>query len=129
MIGGRRGGGIGGQSGQAKQGSFEYAVAEFTSKLASGDYTGIDYLIGSKAKGLLAQLRDGEVSQEKKDELKATFDSVTIQNETRKNRGAAIEIYVKGKLGHLILLSVGKEGGVFKIKDMKINEPGATKKR
>lgn len=119
----------GGQNNQYKQGSFEHTVTEFTSKVAAGDYTGMDYLVSSKAKGLLAEIRDDEVGDEKKDELKSTFASAAPQDNTRKNKGSAVEIYVKGKLGHMIQLSVGKEEGVFKIKEMKIHEPGASKKR
>ncbi len=114
---------------QHKQGTLDYAITEFAGKIAAGDYAGLEYVISSKAKGLLAEIRDGEISDDKKTELKATFASATPQENTRKNKGSTVEIYLKGKLGHMLQLSVGKEDGVFKIRELKIHEPGATKKR
>jgi hypothetical protein len=112
-----------------KPGSWEHAVLTFVEKVAAGDYSTLDYVVSSRAKGLLAEIRNGELSPERIDELKASFDSAAPQPETFKNTGAAIVITMKGKLGHAIVLTVGKEDGVFKVRDLKISEPGATKKR
>ena len=46
-----------------------------------------------------------------------------------KNTGSAIALPVHGKDGHVIQLSIGKENGEFKIKDVKVHDPGAKKKR
>jgi hypothetical protein len=119
----------GGNQNKPKPGSWEHAMLTFTEKVAEGDYSGLEYLITSKAKGLLAEIRDGEVSEERIEELKASFAEAAPQPESLKKTGASIILAMKGKLGHLIVLTVGKEDGVFKIRDMKINEPGATRKR
>ena len=124
-----RGNGPGGQNRQDKPGSFEYVINEFTSKMAAGDYTELDSLISTRARGQLAKLRDGEVDDEQKAELAAAFEDASVESNTRKNRGATLEIHVKGNQGHLIVLAAGKDKGEFKIRDMKIHEPGASKNR
>jgi hypothetical protein len=112
-----------------KPGTWQYAVLTFAEKVAAGDTSGLDYVVSSKAKGLLAEIRDGELSPEKLDELKASFAEAAPQMESIKNTGGSIIIDLKGKLGHILTLTVGKEGRDFKVRDLKISEPGATKKR
>jgi hypothetical protein len=120
--------GAGGQN-QAKPGSFEHVVTEFTNKMSAGDYTGMDELVASKARGTLAEIRDGELSEDQQAELKSAFEEASVDLKTRKNRGATIEVYAKGKQGHRILLAVGKDGDQLKLRDMDIREPSGSKKR
>lgn len=129
LAGAGAGGGAYGNQNRPKQGTWEYAVVTFMEKVAEGDYSGMEYLVTSKAKGLLKEIRDDEVRAEKKDELKAAFAEASFVEGSAKNTGAARNLSMKGKLGHVIQLSVSKENGEFRIRELKINEPGATKKR
>lgn len=127
-----RAGGIGGagnQNQKFKPGSWEHAIDTFAQRMAAGEFSGMEFLISSKAKGLLGELRDGEASEERLEDLKGAFAEPTPLPETKKNAGSSVSITIKGKLGHHMTLTVAKEDGVYKIRDMKISEPGASRKR
>ena len=69
------GGGLGGQSFQP--GSAEAAVAKFCAAMADSNLTEAGQYISPKAKGLLAQIRDGNITDEKIESLKASFKELT----------------------------------------------------
>jgi hypothetical protein len=122
-------GGAGNQNQKFKPGSWEHAIDTFAQRMAAGDFSGLEYVISSKAKGLLGEIRDGALSEERLEDLKAAFAEPTPLPETKKNAGSSVSITIKGKLGHHMTLTVGREDGVFKIRDLKISEPGASRKR
>lgn len=126
-AGGRDGGAAGRDGGGTGQkppaGSWKYAVLTFSEKIAAGEDSGYEKLINSKAKGLLAEIRDGELDPDKLEDLKKSFAEATPLMQSIKNTGTTIEIKLKGKLGHIITVTTAKEGKEFKVRDLKITEP------
>jgi hypothetical protein len=62
-----------GATSQFEPGSAEEALAKFCVAMADSNLTEAAEYISPKAKGLLAQIRDGSLSEEKTDELKESF--------------------------------------------------------
>ncbi len=86
----------------------------------AGDYTGADDLISSRAKGLAATIRSGEMNNAKIESLKTTFDGLELFN--RKNANGGLQFVLKNKSGQLLQFVIIKEGPDFVIRDFVVRD-------
>lgn len=113
--------GPGGQQ-QGEAGSYQHAVLTFAAQAASGQYDGRDAVISSKAKGVLADIRDEKADDGTIEDLKALFATAKPQFDSVKASSAGMLITLKTEDRKLITLTVAKEKGGYKVKDMKIKD-------
>jgi len=87
--------------------------------LMQGKPADIGKYVGKRATGDLATIRTGKLSAKRAAELKATFAKPTLIGQKRVSGGTQINL----RSGEQVInITVKKEGGVFKVTDMKIRK-------
>lgn len=86
----------------------------------SGDYTGIDSIISEKAKGLAATFREQELKPTQIEAYKVTFDGLTPLNQ--RAAGSTGRMFTLKKGETFVQITVAKENGSFKIKELQIRD-------
>ena len=87
--------------------------------LMNGKPADIGKYVGKRATGDLATIRTGKLSAKRVAELKATFARPTLISQKRISGGTQINL----RSGEQVInITVKKEGGAFKVSDMKIRK-------
>jgi hypothetical protein len=110
----------------AQRGSQEYPVVMFFNMAKSGNYALAEDVISSKAKGLAASVRLGDLSDEKIETYKESFAAPKFLS--RRNVSTGVQFTFDTKPGEQAVFVVVKDGANFVIKDLKIGS-GNTKAR
>lgn len=105
----------------------EYAVFQLLKLILEDSTTGLDRYIGSKATGLLADLRDGQVDAEKLQEFKDKLKGIKPQGTKAAGSGKVITLVNEDKLQ--LQFTVAKEDGDFKVKELQIKDASKKKKK
>ncbi len=113
------GGGLGGQSFQP--GSAEAAVAKFCAAMADSNLTEAGQYISPKAKGLLAQIRDGNITDEKIEGLKASFKELTPKP-SRPLGGVGKTLSLGNSNRESLSFTLMKEEDIFLLRELKITK-------
>ena len=113
------GGGLGGQSFPA--GSAEAAVAKFCAAMADSNLTEAGQYISPKAKGLLAQIRDGNITDEKIEGLKASFKELTPKP-SRPLGGAGKTLSLGNSNRESLSFTLMKEEDSYLLRELKITK-------
>jgi|GEM_PF-1009676 len=128
MPDGPGGAGGGGQN-QFNPGTFEYAVMTLITNVNAGEYAGLDAVISPKARGVLAEIRDLEANSDTIEEMKTLFADVQPQADSVKKTTGSISVTLKSEGGPSILLTVVKEKGTYRVKEMKVTEAKESNRR
>ncbi len=104
-------------------GSIEYVIQSLIAMAKSGNYDGVDNIISEKAKGLAANVREGNLPSTQIEAFKTKFDKLTPLS--RKNVGSGLQYNFKQGTT-LISITVSKENGTFRVKELTIRD-GAVK--
>jgi hypothetical protein len=120
-AGGPEGAAAAGQAPQFSKASAEYAVQKVVLALISGNIDGLDEVISEKARGLLAELRDGTVDPDKVDELKEQFAQVQLAGQP-KNNGSSKTINLRNATGDYFSFTVARERNeeIYKVNNLTI---------
>lgn len=102
-------------------GSAEKAVQQLILKVTAGDTTGLDELISEKADGVLKELRDGTISEDKLRELKESWGQVRSVNV--RQVGGGKEILLQNAKGTLLPFQCHREHGAYRVRDYSEREP------
>ena len=86
----------------------------------NGKPAGIGKYVGKRATGDLATIRTGKLSAKRVAELKATFARPTLISQPKRISGGTQINLRSGE--QVINITVKKEGGAFKVSDMKIRK-------
>jgi hypothetical protein len=123
-MSGPGGGPGGGQQGtNFPAGSIEDSIYRFCVAMADGDTAAAAEFLGSKAKGLVGQLREGELSEEKVEEIQNALSPITElqpnpgQNNTKRS--------LRNKKNQVISFTMkkDKDDDRFKIVELSISKP------
>ena len=90
--------------------------------MMSGKADGLAAHIGKRAKGDLAAIRDGKVSEKKMAELKTTFAKPQLINTKRVPGGTQVNLRSGNQIINLV---IKKEGDKFKVTEMKFRKSTA----
>lgn len=108
-------------------GTAEYAVQKVCLAVAAGQYTGLDGVVSAKADGVLAQIRDGAVSEDEINSFKKRFGEVRLLSV--KPRGSTKIVTLQNTGGEALVFTLAKEDEIFRVRDLEIKPPSARKKR
>ena len=122
-LGGPGGPGGGQQGTNFPAGSIEDSIYRFCVAMADGDTAAAAEFLGSKAKGLVGQLREGELSEEKVEEIQNALSPITElqpnpgQNNTKRS--------LRNKKNQVISFTMkkDKDDDRFKIVELSISKP------
>lgn len=128
-IPGAEGAGGTGQIPEFPKGSAEYAVQKVVLAIISGKLDGLDEVISEKARGLVAELRDGTVDPEKLIELKEQFAQPSLAGQP-KNNGTSKTVNLRNPSGDTLSFTVARERGeeTYKVNALTIR-PGKGSRR
>lgn len=101
-------------------GSIDYVLSKLVAMAKAGDYTGIDSIVSEKAKGLAATFREQELKPTQIEAYKVTFDGLQLLNQ--RAAGSTGRMYTLKKGETFVQITVAKENGSFKIKEMQIRD-------
>ena len=110
-----------GQVQQFEKTSVEYPVQKVMLGLVSGNLEGLDEVVSEKAKGLLAEVRDATLSEDRLAELQEQFAKPQLAGKPKVN-GPATTVVLRGEAGDHITFSVARDKGeeVYKVREMSI---------
>ena len=122
-AGGPGAGGLGGAGpGGAQQfpvGSAEAALAKFCAAVSDSNLTEAAQYISPKAKGLLVQIRDGSMTDEKLESLKASFQSLTAKP-SRPVSGVGRTISLTNPKWESLTFTLVKEDDTYLLREFKV---------
>ena len=115
----RAGGGGNAQPQAPPENSPAFPAFHLVMGLMNGKPADIGKYVGKRATGDLATIRTGKLSAKRVAELKATFARPTLISQKRISGGTQINL----RSGEQVInITVKKEGGAFKVSDMKIRK-------
>jgi hypothetical protein len=114
-------GGAAGAS-QFAPGSAEEALAKFCVAMADSNLTEAGEYISPKAKGLLAQIRDGSISEEKTDALKESFAPQGLTKVPSRITGTGKTINLSNAKNELLSFTLMKEDDAYLLREFKVGK-------
>ena len=105
---------------QAQKGTLEYAIIKLSEMAKTGNYDGVEELISERAKGLAASIRKGELTEEKIESYKSSFEGLELYS--TKASGNGRQFILKNRDGKLLQFLVVKEGDDFVIRDFSMRD-------
>lgn len=102
------------------EGTPEYAVQKLVIQVAKGDLTGLDEVISARATGVLAQLREGDVPEEKLETLKTQMGRVKLLN--RRPDGSSYDIFLQNDQNEILHFTCRREGEDYVVKEFSVRE-------
>lgn len=128
-IGGPQGaagpGGAGGPGTQFPAGTAEAALQKFCMAMADSNLTEAGEYISPKAKGLLAQIRDGSITDDKIDSLKESFAPQGLQLKPSRNLGTGKSITLSNAKNELLSFTLMKEDDAYLLREFKVSKQPA----
>jgi hypothetical protein len=115
----------GGAAGTSKfeAGSAEEALAKFCVAMADSNLTEAAEYISPKAKGLLAQIREGSISEEKTDELKESFLPQGLTNLKARQTGVGKAINLSNAKHELLSFTLMREADdAYLLREFKVSK-------
>lgn len=118
-------GGTGAQGGtQFPAGSAEDTLLKFCTAMSEGNVTAAAELVSPKARSLLAQIRDGELPDDKIDELVTSFALSGLKTKpSRKTGGSEKTLNLGNEQGQFLSFTLSKEDDTYKVKEFTISKP------
>ncbi len=108
---------------QFEPGSAEEALAKFCVAMADSNLTEAAEYISPKAKGLLAQIRDGSLSEEKTDELKESFSPQGLTNLKARQTGVGKAINLGNAKHELLSFTLMREADdAYFLREFKVSK-------
>lgn len=108
---------------QFEPGSAEEALAKFCVAMADSNLTEAAEYISPKAKGLLAQIRDGSLSEEKTDELKESFSPQGLTNLKARQTGVGKAINLSNAKHELLSFTLMREADdAYFLREFKVSK-------
>jgi len=122
-------GGIAGAAQQFPEGSAEAALLKFCAAMADSNLTEAGEYISPKAKGMLAQIRDGSITDEKIDTLKESFELTGLTLKPSRQTGAGKSITLGNGKSELLSFTLMKEDDAYLLREFKISKQPANAAR
>ena len=91
--------------------------------MSEGNLTGAAEYVSTKAKGMLAQIRDGSLPDEKLDNLKESFGLQGLKNKPSRNFGIGRTIILGNEKNENLTFTLVKEDDIYRLRDFKISAP------
>jgi len=104
-------------SNEYKESDAEYAVQQFITKVNAEDLTDLDVLIGSRADGMLGELRDGSLAASDLDELQLKLTGLKLLAARSVGAGKVVGL---DNASQKIQFQLAKQGGKWVITEMSI---------
>ena len=96
---------------------------KFCTAMAEGNLTAAAEFVSPKAKSTLAQIRDGQLPDDKLDELKESFAVSGLKTKPSRNTGGSGKtINLGNEKGQTLSFVLSKEDDVFKLKEFTITK-------
>ena len=113
-------GGAGGQGANFPPGSVDETLFKFCTAMADGDTAAASEYVSAKAKGLLAKLRDGELSDEKIEEITTAIVPINElqpnQNQTNTKRS------LRNMRNQVLSFTLKKDDDTYKLMDFSVSK-------
>ena len=94
-------------------------------QVAKGDLTGLDEVISARATGVLAQMREGKVPEERLEKLKAQMARVKLLS--RRGDGLNYNLFLQNDQGEVLHFNCRREGEDYVVREFAVRE--ATRRR
>ena len=92
--------------------------------MAEGNLTAAAEFVSPKAKSMLSQIREGQLPDDKVDELKESFVVSGLKTKPSRNTGGSGKtINLGNEKGQTLSFVLSKEDDVYKIKEFTITKP------
>lgn len=91
--------------------------------MSEGNLTAAAEFVSGKAKSILAQIRDGELPDDKIDEFKEAFKPSGLKQKPSRGSGSGKTINLGNEKGQTLSFTLSKEDDVFKLKEFTITKP------
>ena len=92
--------------------------------MAEGNLTAAAEFVSPKAKSMLGQIREGQLPDDKVDELKESFTMAGLKTKPSRNTGGSGKtINLGNEKGQTLSFVLSKEDDVYKIKEFTISKP------
>jgi hypothetical protein len=101
-------------------GSAEDSLFKFCTAMSEGNLTEAAEYISPKAKGTLAQIRDGSLSDDKTEKLKESFGLQGLKNKPSRNVGIGRTIVLGNANNENLTFTLVKEDDIYKLREFKI---------
>ncbi len=101
-------------------GSIEYAIMKLAQMAKEGKYEEAKEIISTRAKGLAATIREGELTDSKIEALKTSFEGMELFS--RKSVGNGVQFVVKNNRNQFLTFVVVKEGPEFVLREFTVRE-------
>lgn len=102
------------------EGTPEYAVQKLVIQVAKGDLSGLDEVISARATGVLAQLREGEVPEDRLEKLKTQMARVKLLN--RRSDGGTYNVFLQNDQSEVLHFTCRREGEDYLVKEFNVRE-------
>ena len=97
---------------------------KFCTAMAEGNLTAAAEFVSPKAKSMLSQIREGQLPDDKVDELKESFVLSGLKTKPSRNTGGSGKtINLGNEKGQTLSFVLSKEDDVYKIKEFTITKP------
>ena len=116
-----------GQVPQFEEGTPEHAVQTVVLQVTKGDLTGLDAVISERATGVLGQMRDAKVSDEKLAELKEQMSQVRLLN--RRGDGASYHIFLRNGQNEVLQFTCRREGEGYRVRELAVHDAPSQRRR
>lgn len=93
--------------------------------MAEGNLTAAAEFISPRAKSILGQIREGELADDKIDELKDSFTLSGLKTKPSRNTGGTTgkTINLGNEKGQTLSFTLAKEDDVYKLREFTISKP------
>ena len=115
--------GAGGKAPKFADGSAEDVLLKFCTAMADNNLTAAAEYISAKSKGILVQIRDGSITDEKLDSMKASFSLTGLQIHSPLHDGGGGKMMsLANSKNEILSFTLAKESGAYKLREFKITE-------
>ena len=112
----------GGAAPQFAAGSAEEVLLKFCTAMADSNLTDAGQYISPRAKGMLTQIRDGSMTDEKLDDLKASFSLQGLQLKPNRSTGVGRTITLGNSKSETLSFTLVKEDDAYKLREFKVSK-------
>lgn len=122
-IPGQPGGGAGGAGSSFPEGSIDDTLQRFCMALADGDTAAASEFVSSKATGLVGQIRDGNLSEEKVEELSDAITPISDLQPNAKQKNNKRILRNKKNQVLSFTLKKDKDDDTYRIVEFSVSKP------
>jgi hypothetical protein len=100
-------------------------VQKLLIQVAKGDFAGLDEVISPRATGVLAQMREGQLPEDRLEELKTQMSRVKLLS--RRGDGLSYNVFLQNDQGEVLQFTCRREGEDYLVRQLTVRE--AAKRR